>query len=126
MKSINKKKLMMNNIYNHIETTLNSRGFIKNDQKWSLTKQFQQQGQVMIINGQCMEQPSQIIDIEYIVELLGEGYIETVDMPDTREDILYVNFIIKYEEDELNANSFGLYDNDSEYFDIILTSVFKI
>ena len=116
----------MNNLYNHIESTLNGKGFTKNDNKWSLTKQIQQPCQIMIINGQRMEQPGQVINIEYIVELLGEGYIETTNIPDTRNDILYMNFITKQGEDELNSNAFGLYDDDSEYFNIILASIFKI
>lgn len=114
----------MDSLCNHIEATLNGKGFTKrDDKKWILPKQFQQPGQVMVINGQRMEQPSQIINVEFVVDVMGVGYIKS---PDKEEDLLYIIFSVNQNEDEVKTYSFGFYKDDAQYFDQVLSNIFNI
>lgn len=51
----------------------------KTENIWERETQIKQQGHTMIINGQRIQQPDQIIDLKYKVELCGSGCLENED-----------------------------------------------
>jgi sulfur carrier protein ThiS len=64
-------------------------GFVKNENIYELNKNFVQKKQVIIVNGQRMEQPGQNVNIKYVITDLGDGYISNVDDSNKIDLIFY-------------------------------------
>lgn len=63
-----------------IKGVLEASEFVKKTENiWERETQIKQQGHTMIINGQRIQQPDQIIDLKYKVELCGSGSLENED-----------------------------------------------
>lgn len=58
---------------------LTSLGFTKSDNTYEKIHQVNTRGRIMIINGQQMQEPDQTIDVKYIINDLGDGYVSNVD-----------------------------------------------
>lgn len=54
-------------------------GFESVDDTWEKESVIQQPGQVIIINGQRIQQPGTEIRIKHKIELMGEGSVENID-----------------------------------------------
>lgn len=71
------------------ESILSNNGFEKEDintdvQVYKRIRQAQLPGQIISINGQTMEQPGQIVDIQTVVYILGDGWIADMDESNKR------------------------------------------
>ena len=71
------------------ESILFNNGFEKEDidvdvQVYKRIRQAQLPGQIISINGQTIEQPGQIVDIQTVVYILGDGWIADMDESNKR------------------------------------------
>lgn len=119
---------MKTKFYKHIEDVLSSRGFkkIENpdiDQHWENIKTVKTQGQVLIINGQRMEQPAQDIDIKYVFKILGEGSITDEDK---EVPIVCTNFSVQEGQNESSDIGVAFYYDDFEMFNTVFSQIFTI
>ena len=62
-----------------VQDALIGYGFVQNELEYKRTQSFTQPGQVMIINGQRIDQPGKEVAVEHIVRELGDGYYENID-----------------------------------------------
>lgn len=80
---------MKDQFISKVDEMLTKLNFTKIENKYELNKVVSQPGQVIVINGQRMEQPGQSINIKYIINDLGDGYISNVDDSNKIDLIFY-------------------------------------
>jgi hypothetical protein len=86
---------------------------------------FIQPGQVIVINGQQMQQPSQEIEVKHVITEIGDGYYENSNGT-CRVDLIEYNFQV-YVKDDLQAELTVAYDyDDIEGFKIDLQNILRV
>ena len=84
----------------------------------NITKQLP--GQTIIINGQQMQQAGQIINIQLVVELFGDVYI------DDEESQLMIHFTMLQDNRVIRELFESFYLNDIEKFKLVYNQFFNI
>lgn len=109
-----------------IKEYLTSLGFSYNsDNTYERNCQATTPGRIMIINGQQMQEPGQTINIKYIIEDLGDGYVSNVDDTDKKE-MEFFN-ILTYTNDILSGEfNKSYYTTDIEEFKSDISRILQI
>ena len=95
----------------NIKTFLTDLGFVaSSDQSFEKVINVTQPGQIMIINGQTMQQPSSQLEIKYIIEDMGPGSISNLDDSDLID--LETFMFSVYVKGDLRSNSCIVYRLD--------------
>ena len=102
----------------HINEFMIGRGFSFNDDMYSKRFQFQQQGTTMFINGQQMVTPGQIVNVEYIVHMLGQGFVDD-------EPFEMIWFMVKQNNETTLEYNQSFYYDDLREFESICNKIFK-
>lgn len=80
---------MKDQFISKVDEMLTKLNFVKTENKYELNKVVSQPGQVIVINGQRLEQPGQSVNIKYVITDLGDGYISNVDDSNKIDLIFY-------------------------------------
>lgn len=111
----------------HIETKLTGLGFTKEqyDERiiYKQSKQMREHGQVMIVNGHKQEMPGQVFNMEFEIDIKGEGWVENND--EEKIPILFVNFKSKVGDNVIVDYFEGLYLDRIEDFDKIINQIYR-
>lgn len=102
------KTEFMDNVHN----LLTSIGFVNDNEVYEWKRQIQQHGQTIVINGQRMDQPGQIITIPYRIEVVGDGCIMDAD-DNIEQEFTQIRFEVNGETHEecFNWNDFAYFEN---------------
>ena len=76
-------------------------------------------GQVIIINGKQVQQPGQIINFQFIVELFGDGLVDD-------EEFLMIHFTITQDNRVIRELFESFYLDDFEKFKLVYNQFFNI
>lgn len=102
----------------HIKEKMESNGFQSDENKYIKKSQIQQPGTIMIINGRKVEQPGNIIEIEMVLECLGEGFVD-------EEPFELIGFTVYRGDETIFELNQSFYYNEFELFDNICMRIFK-
>lgn len=92
-----------------------SMGYTKTDNIYEKSAQVNTPGRIMIINGNQMQEPGQIINIKYTIEDLGDGYVSNAD--DTnKSELEFFEFQIYTNDNVVSQFTKSYYVSDIEEF----------
>lgn len=96
------------------------RHFLQQDTKWIWIKEFQVQGQgvVMNINGQQFQQPGEVIKMMYKLEVLGDGSIDEIPFSQ-------INFQVKQGDDLVVDIEECIYYDEIEIVRNIINQIYR-
>ena len=92
-----------------------STGYTKADNIYEKTAPVNTPGRIMIINGNQVQEPGQIINIKYTIEDLGDGYVSNVDGTNKLE-LEFFEFQIYTNDDVVSQFTKSYYVSDIEEF----------
>lgn len=115
---------MKEQFINKIKELLFAKGFREIDNKFVRTVNIRQPGQVMIINGQRMEQPGQESEIKYVVTYAGDGYISNMD-DSNKVDVSSVMFEVYVDGEQQGGYMEAYRWDDIEGFTQVLTNIVR-
>ena len=122
----------MNNLINlredfisNIKSALYNYGFKEEGENYLKNIQFRTPGQVMIINGQRMEHPGEIIETVYKVNIIGDGWVSNTDGVD-KEEFTQIGFEIYQNQEKIWGEEFCFYWDNPNNFNIILNQVLNL
>ena len=101
---------MKDQFISKVDEMLTKLNFVKTENKYELNKNFVQKKQVIIVNGQRMEQPGQSVNIKYIINDLGEGYYSNPD-DSNKVDLMFYKTEV-YVQDQLEGEYSSGYSLD--------------
>ena len=110
---------------NFVKDLLQSNGFQLESNKYIKKQTIQQPGQQMIINGQVFNNPGPTVNVEFIVEMCGEGVTSN---PDGTDEDLFEMIMFNIFENDNCVCDFGqsfCYD-DTEDFKHYCQKLFNI
>lgn len=91
------------------------------DDKNTFSKQIKKQlpDQIVIINNQQIKQSGQVINLQFIVELFGEGYVD-------EDEFIMIRFSIKQNDKKIKELFESFYFNEIDKFKQIIIQFFQI
>lgn len=116
---------MKDQFISKVDEMLTKLNFVKTENKYELNKVVSQPGQVIVINGQRMEQPGQSINIKYIINDLGEGYYSNPD-DSNKVDLMFYK-TEAYIQDQLEGEySSGYSLDDFKRFESEMLNILRL
>lgn len=99
---------------------MSHRHFLQQDTKWIWIKEFQVQGQgvVMNINGQQFQQPGEVIKMMYKLEVIGDGSVNEIPFSQ-------INFQVKQGDDLVIDTEECIYYDEIEIVRNIINQIYR-
>ena len=99
---------------------MSHRHFLQQDTERIWVKEFQVQGQgvVMNINGQQFQQPGEVIKIMYKLEVIGDGYVDEIPFSQ-------INFQVKQGDDFVIDTEECIYYDEIEVVKNIINQIYR-
>lgn len=101
-----------NEFMDNIHNLLTSIGFTNTNEVYEWNRQVRQRGQTIVINGQRMDQPGQIITIPYRIEIVGDGCVMDED-DNIEQEFTQIRFEVNGDmhEECFNWDDFAYFEN---------------
>jgi hypothetical protein len=111
---------MKEQFYNLLTEEMSSRHFLQQDTERIWVKEFQVQGQgmVMNINGQQFQQPGEVIKMMYKLEVVGDGSVDEIPFSQ-------INFQVKQGDDLVIDTDECIYYDEIEVVKKIINQIYR-